>query len=75
MLVSEIRFFGDRDEIRIHFEELYAIAEHHKNDPTVIIYHGGDSKNGYDIEVCKEGILRVPTLVETLETVLHGGES
>ncbi|MCJ7622246.1 MAG: GyrI-like domain-containing protein, partial [Anaerolineaceae bacterium] len=72
-LVAGVRFLGKREEIRAHLEKIHALAKPYINGSAVVMYHAGDSKNGYDIEVC----LPVSQVVEADELktrTLQGGD-
>jgi effector-binding domain-containing protein len=51
-LIASIRFVGQYDEIPRNFGKLADLVGPYINGKAFTLYRGGDSKTGYDVEVC-----------------------
>ena len=80
-LVAGIRFVGQFDLIPGSFEKLVPVIEPYITGTGFTLYHGGNARDGYDIEVCfpvsrpiNEGEIRSRVLEgEDVITAIHRG--
>jgi len=52
MLVASLRFQGQHNEIAKHLDRLYKKVRSYINGKPLTLYHGGNAKDGYQMEVC-----------------------
>jgi len=52
MLIASIRFRGSREMIHQHLDKLHQQVRRYMNGKPLCLYHGGNARDGYDLEVC-----------------------
>jgi effector-binding domain-containing protein len=52
MLIASIRFRGPREMIHRHLEKLHQQVQRYVNGKPLCLYHGGNARDGYELELC-----------------------